>query len=86
MLDHRPALLLNADYTPMSYYPLSTLPWQTKVKLKCEDVIEIIAEDDEVIHSPSMEIKIPSVVAGVRFHPRTPIHSHRVDQVSTPDC
>ncbi|MFZ4382727.1 MAG: HNH endonuclease, partial [Sandarakinorhabdus sp.] len=24
-----PALVLNADYTPLSYYPLSLWPWQT---------------------------------------------------------
>ncbi|MGL4541124.1 MAG: hypothetical protein ACRCUI_01275, partial [Polymorphobacter sp.] len=27
-----PALVLNADYTPLSYYPLSIWPWQTAIK------------------------------------------------------
>src|SRR4029079_9730498 len=27
--DSCPALVLNADYTPLSYYPLSLWPWQT---------------------------------------------------------
>ena len=27
-----PALVLNADYTPLSYYPLSLWPWQTAIK------------------------------------------------------
>ncbi|MCY7399215.1 MAG: HNH endonuclease, partial [Sphingomonas bacterium] len=27
-----PALVLNADYTPLSYYPLSLWPWQAAVK------------------------------------------------------
>ena len=26
-----PALVLNADYTPLSYYPLSVWPWQTAI-------------------------------------------------------
>ena len=30
--DSCPALVLNADYTPLSYYPLSLWPWQTAVK------------------------------------------------------
>ena len=27
-----PALVLNADYRPLSYYPLSLWPWQEVVK------------------------------------------------------
>ena len=27
-----PALVLNADYTPLSYYPLSLWPWQEAIK------------------------------------------------------
>ena len=30
--DSCPALVLNADYTPLSYYPLSLWPWQTAIK------------------------------------------------------
>ena len=30
-LDNCPALVLNADYTPLSYYPLSLWPWQTAI-------------------------------------------------------
>lgn len=30
--DGCPALVLNADYTPLSYYPLSLWPWQTAIK------------------------------------------------------
>ena len=29
--DSCPALVLNADYTPLSYYPLSIWPWQTAI-------------------------------------------------------
>jgi hypothetical protein len=30
-LESCPALVLNADYTPLSYYPLSLWPWQTAI-------------------------------------------------------
>ena len=31
-LKHHPALVLNADYRPLSYYPLSLWCWQDAVK------------------------------------------------------
>ncbi len=61
-LKHRPALVLNADYRPLSYYPLSLWPWQDAVKAAWLNRVDIIAEYDEVARSPSMEIRIPSVV------------------------
>ncbi len=61
-LKHCPALVLNADFRPLSYYPLSLWPWQEAVKAVFLDRVSIIAEYDEVVHSPSMEIRIPSVV------------------------
>ena len=61
-LKHRPALVLNADYRPLSYYPLSLWPWQEAIKAKWLDRVDIVAEYDDYVHSPSMQIKIPSVV------------------------
>ncbi len=61
-LKQRPALVLNADYRPLSYYPLSLWPWQEAVKAAWLNRVDIIAEYDEVARSPSMEIRIPSVV------------------------
>lgn len=57
-----PALVLNADYRPLSYYPLSLWPWQEAVKAVWLDRVGIVAEYDEVVRSPSHEIRIPSVV------------------------
>ena len=57
-----PALVLNADYRPLSYYPLSLWPWQDAVKAAFLDRVDIIAEYDEVARSPSLAIRIPSVV------------------------
>ncbi|QDC09479.1 HNH endonuclease [Oceanicola sp. D3] len=61
-LKHHPALVLNADYRPLSYYPLSLWPWQEAIKAAWLDRVSIIAEYDEVVRSPSTEIRIPSVV------------------------
>lgn len=59
--DH-PALVLNADFRPLSYFPLSLWPWQDAVKAAFLDRVSIVAEYEEVVRSPSMEIQIPSVV------------------------
>ena len=61
-LKQHPALVLNADYRPLSYYPLSLWPWQEAVKAAWLDRVDIIAEYDEVVRSPSTVIRIPSVV------------------------
>ena len=61
-LRHHPALVLNADYRPLSYYPLSLWPWQEAIKAAYLDRVDILAEYDQVVHSPTMEIRIPSVV------------------------
>lgn len=67
----KPALLLNADYRPMNYFPLSTVPWQTAVKLRYEDIVDVVAEYDDVIRSPSTEMRAPSVVALKRYVPQS---------------
>jgi 5-methylcytosine-specific restriction endonuclease McrA len=59
--DH-PALVLNADFRPLSYLPLSLWPWQDAVKAVFLDRVTVLAEYDTVAHSPSVEIRIPSVV------------------------
>lgn len=61
-LRHHPALVLNADYRPLSYYPLSLWPWQEAIKAAWLERVDIVAEYDEVVRSPSTEIRIPSVV------------------------
>ena len=61
-LRQHPALVLNADYRPLSYYPLSLWTWQEAIKAAFLDRVDIIAEYDAVVRSPSREIRIPSVV------------------------
>ncbi|PTX56070.1 5-methylcytosine-specific restriction endonuclease McrA [Litoreibacter ponti] len=61
-LKHNPALVLNADYRPLSYYPLSLWTWQEAVKAAYLDRVTILSEYEDVVRSPTTEIKIPSVV------------------------
>lgn len=58
-----PALVLNADYQPLSYYPLSLWSWQGALKAVFLDRVDIVAEYDRVVRSPSIEMRLPSVVA-----------------------
>ena len=57
------ALVLNADFRPLSYYPLSTKPWQDVVKAVFEDRVDVVQTYDVEIHSPSMKMRLPSVVS-----------------------
>lgn len=57
-----PALVLNADYRPLSYYPLSLWSWQDAIKAVFLDRVNIIASYDAVVASPSYSMKLPSVI------------------------
>ena len=57
-----PALVLNADYRPLSYYPLSLWPWQEAIKAVFLDRVTILAEYEQVVRSQRAEIRLPSVV------------------------
>jgi 5-methylcytosine-specific restriction endonuclease McrA len=61
-LRHFPALVLNADYRPLSYYPLSLWPWQDTIKAVFLDRVDIVAEYDQTVRSQRMEFRVPSVV------------------------
>jgi len=58
-----PALVLNADFRPLSYFPLSLWSWQDAVKAVFLDRVNIVSEYDRVVRSPSAEIHLPSVVS-----------------------
>lgn len=57
-----PALVLNADYRPLSYYPLSLWSWQDAIKAVFLDRVNIISEYDRAVSSPSFSMRLPSVV------------------------
>ena len=58
-----PALVLNADFRPLSYYPLSLWPWQEVIKAVFLERVDVISNYDHVVRSPSFEMRLPSVVA-----------------------
>ena len=58
-----PALVLNADYRPLSYYPLSLWAWQDAIKAVFLERVNIVSEYDTTVSSPSFQMKIPSVVS-----------------------
>jgi 5-methylcytosine-specific restriction endonuclease McrA len=68
--DSCPALVLNADFRPLSYFPLSLWPWQEAVKAVFMDRVNIISEYDRVVRSPSFEMRLPSVVSLKEFIPQ----------------
>jgi len=61
--DSCPALVLNADYTPLSYYPLSLWPWQTAVKAVFLERVDIVDHYAREVRSPTSTMRLPSVIA-----------------------
>ncbi len=62
-LDSCPTLVLNADFRPLSYYPLSLWGWQDAIKAVFLDRVNIVSEYEQVVHSPGFQMKLPSVVS-----------------------
>ena len=60
---HCPALVLNADHRPLSYYPLSLWSWQDTIKAVFLERVTILEEYDRVVRSARFEMKLPSVVS-----------------------
>jgi 5-methylcytosine-specific restriction endonuclease McrA len=66
-------LLLNADYLPMSYKPLSTIPWTqaffwlskgwSRMADGGDPIITVVEEYDQLVHSGHQTFRVPSVVA-----------------------
>ena len=48
-LESCPTLVLNADFRPLSYFPLSIWPWQDAVKATLLGRVNTVAEYDRVI-------------------------------------
>ncbi len=66
-----PALVLNADFRPLSYFPLSIWCWQDAVKAVFLDRVSVLSEYEVSVHSPSLRMKLPSVIALKDFIPAT---------------
>lgn len=68
-LEQCPALVLNADFKPLSYYPLSVWPWQEAVKAIFRESVTVVSEYSRVVRSPNAEFKLPSVLVLKEFIP-----------------
>jgi 5-methylcytosine-specific restriction endonuclease McrA len=56
-------LVLNADYLPISTWPLSLIPAQEAISAVCRGRAVVVDEWDAVFRSPSQEIRVPKVMA-----------------------
>ena len=62
-LERFQTLVLNADYRPLSYYPLSTINWQDAIKAVFLERVNIVECYSRYVHSPGFKLRLPSVVA-----------------------
>lgn len=58
-----PALVLNADFRPLSYFPLSLWSWQDAIRAVWLDRVSVLSEYDTVVRSPTQILRLPSVIA-----------------------
>ena len=66
-LEKCPALVLNADFRPLSYYPLSLWCWQDAVKSVFFRSSKYCFKLQKKNQSPSFEMNLPSVIALKNF-------------------
>mmetsp|Transcript_58764 Transcript_58764/g.70072 ORF Transcript_58764/g.70072 Transcript_58764/m.70072 type:complete len:374 (-) Transcript_58764:119-1240(-) len=63
MLERHPALVLNADYQPLNYLPLSIWTWQEAVKAVFNGKVTVVDVYPDVnIRAVNLEIPLPSVI------------------------
>jgi 5-methylcytosine-specific restriction endonuclease McrA len=56
-------LMLNADGSPISYLPLSTIPWEDAIKyLVLDKATPLEFYEDWIVHSENWETPVPSVM------------------------
>lgn len=71
LAERRPlrTLVLNADYRPLSTWPLSLISAQDAVHAVYRDRVAVVEEWDAVFRSPSRTIQVPKVVALKEYAP-----------------
>jgi len=60
-------LVLNADYRPLSFHPLSLWSWRDALSALMLDRVALVANYDVHARSPSVSMPVPSVVALKRY-------------------
>jgi hypothetical protein len=85
-------LVLNADFSPLSYVPLSLWSWKDTVRAVFRGSAQVVTEYDEwIVRSPNLDLNLPSVIAlkarpsftpfrrpthCPHLHPHTRTHTH----------
>lgn len=64
-------LVLNADYQPLSLYPLSIWTWTDAMKALTLNRVNLVAEYDEFIPTPLHKIRFPSIIAVKKYQTKT---------------
>lgn len=65
-----PALVLNADFQPLSYMPLSVWDWETTMHSLFRERVTVVEYYDGVyVRSPRTQHRLPSVVALKQYAP-----------------
>ncbi len=69
-LSARPALVLNADFQPLSYLPLSLWSWQDAVKAIFGGKVQVVdVYPDICVRAANLEVPLPSVIALSEYVP-----------------
>ena len=68
-LEACPALVLNADFRPLSYYPLSLWSWQEAVKAVVSGRVNVVSVYERIVRSPNHAIHLPSVISLKEYIP-----------------
>lgn len=59
---NKPVLVLNANYQPLSWYPLSVISWKDAIKAFFMGRVHIAEHYEDEVRSPSITMNVPSVV------------------------
>lgn len=70
-LDRHPALVLNADYQPLSLLPLSLWTWQDTIKAVFSGKVTVVdVYPDISVRAVNLDVPLPSVIALNEFSPQ----------------
>ena len=67
-LENSPCLVLNADYTPLSFIPLSLWNWKDSLRAVLSEKATVVSSYNLEIRSVYTKVLIPSVIALKRYH------------------
>ena len=68
-MNYSPTLVLNSDFRPLSYFPLSLWSWQDTIKAVFLERVNIVAEYEKKVNSTSFTMNLPSVISLKKYIP-----------------